>query len=46
MQFALSFVKGTVMQNEKALMNDHLRVSEVSRKFCIATIYNFTVTYQ
>ena len=31
-------LKGTVMQIEKALINDHLHVSKVSWKFCIATI--------
>ena len=38
-------VKGTVKQIEKALINDRLRVSEVSWKFCISTIYNFAVIY-
>ena len=36
-------IKGTVMQIEKALTNDLLRVSKVSWKFRIATIYNFVV---
>ena len=29
------------MKIEKALINDSVRVSEVLRKFCIPTIYNF-----
>ena len=33
-------VKGIVMQT---LINDRLRVSKASWKFCISTIYNFTV---
>ena len=33
------------MQIEKALTNDRLRVSEVSWKFRIPTIYNFAVIY-
>ena len=37
--------KGAVMQIEKALINDRLRVSKVSWKFCIPTIYNFAVIY-
>ena len=36
-------VKGTVMQIEKALLNDRLRVLKVSWKFLIPTIYNFAV---
>ena len=35
------YFKGTVMQIEKSLKNDRLRVSKVSWKFCILTIYNF-----
>ena len=31
------------MQIEKALINDRLRVSKVSYKFCIPTIYDFSV---
>ena len=31
-------IKGTVMQIEKALVNDRLRVSKVSLKFRIVTI--------
>ena len=38
-------VNGTVMQIEKALINDRLRVSKVSRKCRIPTIYNFAVSY-
>ena len=38
-------IKGAVMQIEKALINDRLRVSKVSWKFCIPTIYNFAVIY-
>ena len=38
-------IKGTVMQIEKALINDGLRVSKVSLKFCIPTIYSFAVIY-
>ena len=37
--------KGTVMQMEKALINDRFRVSKVSRKLCIPTIYNFAVIF-
>ena len=33
------------MQIEKALINDCLRISKVSRKFRIATIYNFAAIY-
>ena len=33
------------MQIEKALINDPLRVSKVSWKFRIRTIYNFAVIY-
>ena len=36
-------IKDTVMQIEKAPINDHLRVSKASGKFCIPTIYNFAV---
>ena len=35
----------TVMQIEKALMNDFLHVLKVSWKFRIPTIYNFAVIY-
>ena len=37
--------KGTVMQIQKALINDCLRVSKVSWKFLIPTIDNFAVIY-
>ena len=33
------------MQVERALINDHLRVSNVSWKFRIPTTYNFAVIY-
>ena len=33
------------MQIEKALINDGLRVSKVSGKFHIPTVYNFPVIY-
>ena len=37
-------IKGTIMQIEKALINDdRLLVSKASWKFCIPTFYNFTV---
>ena len=36
-------LKGTVMQIEKALMNDRLRVSKEPWKFGIPTIYDFAV---
>ena len=38
-------IKGTVMQIEKTLINDHLGVSTVSWKFRIPTIYNLAVIY-
>ena len=38
-------IKGTVIKIEKALINDRLRVSKVSWKFRIPTIYNFAVIY-
>ena len=38
-------MKGTVMQIEKALINDHLRFSKVFRKFYMPTCYNFAVIY-
>ena len=38
------FVKGTVMQIEKALINDRLGVLKLSWKFRIPTIYNFAAT--
>ena len=39
------YLEGTVMQIEKVLINDRLRVSKVSWKFRIPTIYNFAVIY-
>ena len=39
-------IKGTVMQIEKALINDRLRVPKVSWKFRIPTTYNIGVIYQ
>ena len=39
------FIKGTVMQIEKALKNDRLRVLKVFWKFSIPTISNFPVIY-
>ena len=38
-------VKGTVMQIDKALITDRLRVWKVSWKFYIPTINNFAVIY-
>ena len=38
-------LKYTIMQIERALINDCLRVSEVSWKFHIPIIYNFAVIY-
>ena len=38
-------LKGIVVQIEKARANDRLRVSKVSRKCHIPTIYNFAVNY-
>ena len=38
-------LKGTVIQIEKALINDRLRVSKESWKFRITTIHNFAVIY-
>ena len=37
--------KGTVMQIEKAQINDHLPISKVSGEFRIPTICNFAVIY-
>ena len=37
--------KGTIMQIEKAKINDGLSVSKVSWKFRIPTVYNFGVIY-
>ena len=36
-------LKGAVMQTEKALINDRLRVSKVPWTFCIPIIYSFAV---
>ena len=44
-QFKNIEIKGTVMQIEKALINDRLRVSKVSWKFRIPTIYSLAVIY-
>ena len=33
------------MQSQKEIVNGHLRVSNVSRKFRISTIYNIAVIY-
>ena len=38
-------IKGTIMQIEKASINDRLRVSKVSWKLHIPTIYNFAVIF-
>ena len=38
-------IKGTIMQIEKASINDRLRVSKVPWKHRIPTIYNFAVTF-
>ena len=43
--YNLHFLKIHKMQLEKALINDRLRVSKVSIKFRIPTIYNFVVIY-
>ena len=40
------YVKGTVMQTEKALIDDRLSVSKASCKFRIPTIYNFANYYR
>ena len=37
--------RNTVIQIEKALINDCLRVSKISLKFCIPPIYKFAVIY-
>ena len=41
----IKIYKGPVMQVEKALIDDRLRVSKVSWKSHIPTIYNFAVIY-
>ena len=38
-------IKGAVMQTEKPLINDRLRVSKVPEHFAFSTIYNSAVTY-
>ena len=38
-------IKGTVMQIEKALINDRLCVSKASSKFRSPTFHNFAVIY-
>ena len=40
-----STFKGTVMLTEKARINERLRVSKVSCKLRIPTIYSFAVIY-
>ena len=39
------YLKGTVMQMEKALIKDRLRASKVPWKIRIPTIFNFAVIY-
>ena len=39
------FLKVTVMQTEKSLINDLLHVSKISWKLLITIIYNFAVIY-
>ena len=41
----IKIYKGPVMQVEKALIDDRLRISKVSGKSHIPTIYNFAVIY-
>ena len=45
MFYKIGVLKGTVMQTAKAVINDRLRVSKVSLKFCIPTSYNFAGAY-
>ena len=40
-----AFFKDTVMQIEKTLKSDRLRVSKVSSKFRILITFNFAVIY-
>ena len=40
-----TYIKGTVMQIEKVLINDGRRVSKVFWKFRIPIIYNFVIIY-
>ena len=41
--FSKDVPKGTAMQIKKVLINDRLRASKVSRKFCIPIIHNFAI---
>ena len=41
----IAVIKDAVMQIEKALINDCLRVSKVSWKFRIPTAYNFEIIH-
>ena len=41
----IALFKGTVIQIEKALINDRLHVSKVSWEFRIPAIYSFAVIY-
>ena len=43
--FKTANFKVTVMQIEKALIEDRLRVSKTSWKFCVPTAFNFAVIY-
>ena len=45
MKMFMAIFKGTVMQTEKALIKNRLRVSKVSWKFHLSTIYSFAVIY-
>ena len=45
LQNHISMLKGTVMQIEKTLINDGLRVLKVSCKFRVPTIFNFAVIH-
>ena len=40
-----SYFKGTVIQIEKSPIKDRLRISKVSWKFCVPTIFNFAIIY-
>ena len=39
----VKILKGTVMQMEKVLINDRIRVSKASWKFRVLILYNFAV---
>ena len=39
------WIKDAVIRTEKALLNDRLRVSKVSWKFHVSTIYNYALIY-